>query len=44
MSRKEFFEWLNTCPSDKWEIISDELGGVPITRVLFIYDEESENE
>ncbi len=41
MGRKEFFEWLNTCPSHKWEIISDEFGS---TRILFIYDEESENE
>jgi len=41
MSRKEFFEWLNTYPSHKWEIISDEFGN---TRVLFIYDEEEDDE
>tara|TARA_R110002060_G_scaffold56915_1_gene67203 strand:- start:186 stop:311 length:126 start_codon:yes stop_codon:yes gene_type:complete len=41
MSREEFFEWLNTCPSHKWEIISDEFGN---TRVLFIHDEESEDD
>ena len=41
MSREEFFEWLNTCPSHKWEIISDEFGN---TRVLFIYDEEEDDE
>ena len=23
MDRKEFFEWLLTCPTHKWEIISD---------------------
>tara|TARA_R110002124_G_scaffold209332_1_gene375902 strand:- start:318 stop:443 length:126 start_codon:yes stop_codon:yes gene_type:complete len=40
MNRKEFFEWLNTCPSHKWEIITDEFG---TTRILFTY-EESEDE
>ena len=24
MTRKEFFEWLITCPSHKWEINDDE--------------------
>lgn len=28
MNRKEFFEWLETCPSHKWEVVHDEVGYV----------------
>ena len=28
MTRKDFFEWLETCPTHKWEIIHDEYGHV----------------
>ena len=24
MDRKEFFEWLETCPTHKWETVFDE--------------------
>ena len=24
MTHEEFFEWLNTCPTHKWEITADE--------------------
>jgi len=28
MNRKEFFEWLETCPSHKWEVVHDDAGHV----------------
>lgn len=24
MDREEFFEWLSTCPSHKWEVVQDD--------------------
>ncbi len=39
MNREEFYEWLNTCPSHKWEIITDDLGE---TRILFTYQEDQD--
>ena len=24
MTRTEFFEWLDTCPTHKWEVIADD--------------------
>ena len=37
MTREEFFEWLNECPTHKWEVIADEYGYV---RVAFKVEEE----
>jgi hypothetical protein len=37
MNRQEFFEWLNTCPSHDWDIITDETG---CTRIVFMYEED----
>lgn len=31
MTREEFFEWLETCPSDDWEIMHDDVGYVTIS-------------
>ena len=39
MDRQEFFEWLETCPSHKWEIITDNFG---VARVLFNFKEEED--
>tara|TARA_R110002124_G_scaffold69481_1_gene186836 strand:- start:1575 stop:1700 length:126 start_codon:yes stop_codon:yes gene_type:complete len=41
MTREEFFEWLGTCPTHKWNIIDDEHGYV---RVSFPTHEEEEEE
>ena len=39
MTRKELFEWLNTCPDHKWDVVHDDEGHV---RVLFWFDEDEE--
>lgn len=39
MSREEFFEWLATCPSGKWNITKDDFGSTSIT---FLYEEGDE--
>jgi len=41
MNRKEFFEWLETCPTHKWEITADEYGYVVVS---FPNNEEEEEE
>ena len=41
MDRKEFFEWLNTCPTHKFEIQFDMVGFI---HVSFKVDEEEEKE
>ena len=41
MNRGEFFEWLDTCPSHKWEIITDGFGN---TRILFTYKENEDED
>jgi len=41
MTRSEFFEWLNTCPTHKWEVQLDDHGYV---RVSFPTDETDETE
>ena len=39
MNRKEFFEWLETCPTHKWDITADEYGYVVVS---FPNNEEQE--
>tara|TARA_Y100000385_G_scaffold278445_1_gene326713 strand:+ start:512 stop:640 length:129 start_codon:yes stop_codon:yes gene_type:complete len=39
MDREEFFEWLETCPTHKWETTHDEHGHVVVS---FPTDEEDE--
>jgi len=39
MNREELFEWLNTCPSHKWEITGDEFEYITIT---YKYKEEED--
>ena len=41
MDRKEFFEWLDTCPTHKWDIAADEQGFVVVS---FPNEEEEEEE
>ena len=31
MTREEFFEWLDTCPTHKWEVVHDDVGCVWIS-------------
>ena len=31
MTREEFYEWLNTCPTHKWELTADEYGFVAVS-------------
>jgi hypothetical protein len=31
MTREEFYEWLNTCPTHKWEITADEFSFVAVS-------------
>ena len=31
MTREEFFEWLDTCPTHKWEITHEEYGRVVVS-------------
>ena len=39
MSRVEFFEWLESCPTHKWEVTYDEYGA---TSISFPHTEEEE--
>ena len=41
MTRKEFFEWLETCPTHKWDIVQIE---GDYCRVLFPIDDNEEEE
>jgi hypothetical protein len=41
MTREEFYEWLNTCPTHKWEITADEINFVAIS---FPTEEEEESD
>jgi len=36
MNKEEFFEWLSTCPSDKWFLINDDVSNITIK---FEYEE-----
>lgn len=43
MNREEFFEWLGTCPSHKWEVIQDDVGCVWVSfRNIEEYDDDQE--
>jgi hypothetical protein len=45
MNREEFFEWLGTCPSHKWEVIQDDAGCVWVSfRNIEEYDDDQEVE
>ena len=43
MTRKEFFEWLNTCPTHKWECTADEFDFVAVSFPI-IEDEEEDDD
>ena len=42
MNREEFFEWLETCPTHKWDITFDEDGHVVVS--FPTYEDEDEEE
>ena len=43
MTREEFFEWLDKCPTHKWEITADEYGYVVVSfHIVEVPDEEVE--
>ena len=43
MDREDFFEWLNTCPSHKWEVIQDDAGHVWVAfSHIWEYDEDED--
>lgn len=31
MTREEFFEWLDTCPSPDWDVVHDDVGYVGVS-------------
>lgn len=41
MNREEFFEWLGSCPTHKWEVTGDEYEFVTVS---FRVQEEEEGE
>ena len=41
MTRKEFWEWLDTCPTHKWDILEDDVGHC---RILFPMNEDEDEE
>ena len=41
MTREEFFQWLNTCPTHKWEIVHDDSDFI---RVVFPVEEDEDEE
>jgi len=40
MTRKELFEWLNTCPKPNWDTVADDYGFV----IISFKPEETEKE
>ena len=44
MTREEFFDWLDTCPTPKWEISHDDYGHVVVSfPTEEIHEEDEEN-
>jgi len=41
MTRKEFWEWMDTCPTHKWDILEDDVG---YCRIIFPMDEDPEGD
>jgi hypothetical protein len=41
MTREEFYEWLNTCPTHNWELTADEYGFVAVSFPTQEDEEES---
>ena len=42
MTRQEFWEWLEECPTHKWEVSIDGINYIPIT--FPVSEDEEENE
>jgi hypothetical protein len=43
MNKKEFFEWLETCPTHKWEV-NDEFGDIGAGYIVVSFPTEEEEE
>jgi hypothetical protein len=43
MNKKEFFEWLETCPTHKWEV-NDEFGDIGAGYIVVSFPTEEEDE
>tara|TARA_A100001391_G_C4992062_1_gene258398 strand:- start:155 stop:289 length:135 start_codon:yes stop_codon:yes gene_type:complete len=41
MTRSEFWEWIDTCPTHKWHIEDEDVGHC---RILFLMDEDEDEE
>ena len=41
MNREEFWEWMNTCPTHKWDVLQSE---GDYCRILFPLEEEDDDE
>jgi len=44
MTSEEFYSWLDTCPTHKWEIIHYDRGYVQVMFPIISDDEEEEDE
>ena len=43
MEREEFFEWLNTCPCHKWEVVFDDAENLWVSfSNIFEYEEDDD--
>ena len=43
MNKKEFFEWLETCPTHKWEV-NDEFGDIGAGYIVVSFPTEEDEE
>ncbi len=41
MTRSEFWEWIDNCPTHKWQIEDEDVGHC---RILFLMDEDEDEE
>ena len=43
MNRREFFKWLNACPTHKFEIVYDDYNGVYVNFTIADEDDDETN-
>ena len=43
MNREEFFEWLESCPTHKWEV-NDEFGDIGAGYIIVSFPTDEEND
>jgi len=41
MNNEDFWEWMDTCPTHKWEVVQHEYG---YCRIIFPLDEEEDDD